>query len=392
MQIRQITADERTDLMWPLQVYAFEPTPAPDEARERYRRRMAFYGTATSLVAEEDGQALACVGALPMQQNVRGRVLDMAGVASVASHPAARRQGFVRQLLDRLLRQMRDQGCAVSVLYPFRPSFYARFGYVGLPRVRHASFAPEGLSHLVRAELPGSVERRPMAAAFDEYDAFTRRLMTRRHGFAVFDETRSGEFRDDRYWVATARVDGEVAGVARYRIEEFGGDLVAQHFLPAGPLGRALLLQFLARHVDQVGRVVLPVDTAEVPELWGTDFAVTTEGRVAGPSRSGPMARILDLPALAGIGAGAGDVTVEVVDDELIGGTWRLAGDGGRLRVSKGGEPRARLTAAGLSGLVYGVLDPIDVITRGLGTVEGAAVEPLRTLFPREMPFIFADF
>jgi hypothetical protein len=80
------------------------------------------------------------------------------------------------------------------------------------------------------------------------------------------------------------------------------------------------------------------------------------------------------------------------VDDDLIGGTWQLAGDGGRLTVAKGAEPQARLTAAGLSGLVYGVLDPVDVIARGLGTVEAGAIEPLRALFPREMPFMFADF
>ena len=393
MQIRQITAAERTDLMFPLQVYAFEPTPAGDEARERYRRRMAFHGTATSLVAAEDGQVLACVGGLPMRQNVRGRVLDMAGVASVASHPSARRRGFVRQLLDRLVRQMRDEGCAVSTLYPFRPSFYARFGFVGLPRQRHASFAPQGLAHLVRAELPGTVERLPMAEAFDEYDAFTRRLMTRRHGFSVFDEARSGEFRDDAFWVALARVDGEVVGASRYRIKDFGGDLVAQHFLPDGPLGRALLLQFFARHVDQVGRVVLPVDTDDVPELWGTDMAVTTEGRVSYPSNAGPMARVLDMPGLAGIEVGDGDVTVEVVDDALIGGTWRLTGDGGRLQVAKGSaEPQARVTAAGLGGLVYGVLDPVDVVTRGFGAVDADAIEPLRRLFPLEMPFMFADF
>jgi predicted N-acetyltransferase YhbS len=392
MQIRQITADERTDLMFPLQVYAFESTPSSEEAREQYRRKMSFYGTVTSLIAEQDGQPLACVGALPMRQNVRGRVLDMAGVASVASHPAARRQGFVRQLLDRLLRQMRDQGCAVSGLYPFRPSFYGRLGFVGLPRVRHASFAPQGLAHLLRAELPGTVERLPMAEAFDEYDAFTRRLMSRRHGFAVFDETRTAEFREDEFWVALARADGEVVGAMRYRIEEFGGDLVAPHFLVTGPLGRALLLQYLARHVDQVGRVVLSIDTDEVPELWGTDLAVTTEGRVAFPSNAGPMARVLDMAGLDGIGAGSGAVTVEVVDDELISGTYRLEGDKSHLRVTKGSDPQARLTVGGLSGLVYGVLDPVDVVTRGFGTVDPGAVEPLRTLFPREMPFMFADF
>jgi hypothetical protein len=45
-----------------------------------------------------------------------------------------------------------------------------------------------------------------------------------------------------------------------------------------------------------------------------------------------------------------------------------------------------------LSGLVYGVLDPIDVGTRGLGTVDAAAVTPLRTLFPRALPYLMADF
>jgi hypothetical protein len=104
------------------------------------------------------------------------------------------------------------------------------------------------------------------------------------------------------------------------------------------------------------------------------------------------MARVLDLPGLAGIGAGAGDVTVEVVDDALIGGTWRLTGDGGRLQVARGGEPKARVTAAGLGGLIYGVLDPVDVVTRGFGTVDAEAIEPLRKLFPREMPFMFSDF
>jgi predicted N-acetyltransferase YhbS len=392
MEIRQISADERTDKMFPLQVYAFEATPSGDEARERYRRRMAFYGTATSLIAEEDGQALACVGALAMQQNVRGVVHHMAGVASVAAHPSARRRGFVRQLLNRLLPQMRDQGCTVSALYPFRPSFYGRFGFVGVPRVRTAAFAPEGLAHLLPLDLPGTVERLSASDGFDEFDAFTRRLLTVRHGFAVFDEERTGEFRQDPLWVALARVDGEVVGAVRYKISEFGGDLVAQDMLTTGPLGRALLLQFFARHVDQIGRVTVKLGTDEVPDLWGTDFAVLTQGKVAYPSNAGPMVRVLEVTALAGTPVGEGAVTVEVVDDELIGGVHRLGSEGGRLAVGRGTEPTATLTAAGFSGLVYGVLDPVDVITRGFGTVNAEAIEPLRSLFPRRMPYLFAEF
>jgi predicted N-acetyltransferase YhbS len=392
MEIRQITADERTETMFPLQAYAFETSPWADELKDHYQRRMAYYRTATSLIAEEDGQALAGVAAFPMQQNVRGLVHAMAGVASVAAHPSARRRGFVRDLMRHLLPLMREQGCAVSALYPFRASFYARFGFVGIPRVRKATFAPQGLAHLVRAELPGSVERLPMADAFADFDAFTRRLLHDRHGFAVWDEVRTAEFRNDKAWVALARVDGEVVGAVRYRIDRFGGDLVAQDLLTTGPLGRALLLQFFARHVDQVAQIVLTIGTDEVPDLWGTDMAVVTRGTVSYPREGGPMVRILDMDALNGTPVGDAAVTVEVAGDELIGGVHRLEGEGGRLSVAKGANPAATLTAAGLSGLVYGVLDPVDVVTRGLGQVDAGALGPLRTLFPRQMPYIFADF
>jgi predicted acetyltransferase len=394
MEIRQIAADERTGTMWPLQAYAFLPSPWTDEQTDNYRRRMAYYASVVSLVAEEDGQTLAGVAAFPMRQNLRSVVHDMAGVASVASHPAARRRGLVRALLEQLLRQMRDQGCALTALYPFRPSFYAKYGYVGLPRRRTASFAPEGLSHLLRAELPGEVERLPMRDAFDEYNALTLRMLGERHGFAVYDEVRTTEFREDKSWVAVARAAGEVVGAVTYKVDKYGGDLIATDLLTTGPLGRALLLQFFARHVDQIARVVLAVGTDEVPELWGTDLAVVTEAKVAFPSAPSPMARVLDLTALSGTPAGDGAVTVEVVDDELIGGVYRLEGEGGRLVVGRAGSAQTgtRLTAAGLSGLAYGVLDPVDVVARGLGQVDASAIGSLRSIFPRAMPYLFADF
>jgi GNAT superfamily N-acetyltransferase len=355
---------------------------------------MQYFRTTLTLVAEEDGQALAGVAALPMRQNVRGVLHDMAGVASVTTHPAARRRGFVRELLSRLLRQMSEQGCTVSTLYPFRPSFYARFGFVGLPRARTATFAPEGLSHLLRADLPGEVERFAMREGFDDYNALTLRLLGERHGFSVYDEVRTAEFREDPRWVAVARVDGEVVAAVTYRIDRFGGDLIADDLLATGPLGRALLLQYFARHVDQVARVIVTIGADEVPELWGTDFAVLTQGKVAYPSNGGPMARLLSMEALTGTVTTAEEsITVEVVDDDFIAGRYLLAGESGRLTVEPSkNEPQATLTCAGISALTYGVLDPIEVVTRGLGQVEPPAVGPLNALFPRRMPYLFADF
>lgn len=395
MQIRQISADERTDTMFPLQTYAFMPSPWSDADRETYARRMQYYRTSVSLIAEEGGQALAAVGAFPMRQNVRGVIHDMAGVASVATHPSARRRGFVRALVTRLLHEVRERGCTVSALYPFRPSFYGRHGYVGLPRFRTATFAPEGLSHLLRADLPGEVERLDMREGFDDYNALTLRLLGERHGFSVYDEVRTAEFRESPpRWVAIARVDGEVVGAVAYRIDRFGGDLLADDMLTTGPLGRALLLQFFARHVDQVARIIVTIGTDEVPELWGTDLPVLTQGRVEHPRKAGPMARLLSVDALSGTSTGSDEsITVEVVDDEWIGGRYRLAGDSGRLVVEQSkDEPQATLTCAGISALAYGVLDPVEVMTRGFGQVETSAIGTLSELFPKRMPYLFADF
>jgi hypothetical protein len=261
-----------------------------------------------------------------------------------------------------------------------------------VPRRRTATFAPEGLGHLMRADLPGEVVRLPMSEAFEEYDALTRLLVTRRHGFAVFDEVRTAEFRDEKCWVAVARVDGEVVGAVRYTIDDYGADLLATDLLTTGALGRALLLQFFARHVDQVARVVVTISTDEVPELWGTDISVVTESRVGLPRQGAPMVRVLDMESLAGTPVGLGAVTVEIPEDEFIGGVWRLESDGGRLTVAKGTSPTATLSAAGLSGLLYGVLDPVEVFTRGLGVVSGDSVPALSTLFPRQMPYLFSAF
>lgn len=392
MQIRQISADERVDVVFPLTAYAFDRSPWPDDRVDAFRRRSEFFAGATTLVAEEDGQARACVTALPMRQNVRGGVYDMAGVASVAAHPEVRRRGFVRDLMTELLRRARAAEQPVSALYPFRPSFYARLGFVGIPRVRKATFAPQGLGHLIRAELPGTVERMTMRDGFAEFDALTRRLLGEWHGFAVYDDIRTAGFREDPVWLAMARAHGEVVGAVRYRIDEYGGDLVGENLLTTEPLGRALLLQYFARHVDQAARVTVKVGTDEVPELWGTDMSVVTAGTVALPREGGPMVRVLDLDALTGMTVGEATAVVEVVGDEFVRGVHTLDGAGGKLSITPGGTAQAQLTVGGLSALVYGVLDPVDVVVRGLGTIDADAIGPLRTLFPRNMPYLFADF
>ena len=69
-------------------------------------------------------------------------------------------------------------------------------------------------------------------------------------------------------WLVTAHENGEVVGAVTYRILRHGGDLVADDLLITSPLARALLLQFFARHVDQVARVLATVAPDEMPEIY----------------------------------------------------------------------------------------------------------------------------
>ncbi|MCI4063684.1 GNAT family N-acetyltransferase [Micromonospora sp. R77] len=398
MPIRRLAARERPTISFPLQAYAFEASPPAASRVDEFCAYLPYNAGNRTLVVEESGATVASASAIPMRQNLRGQVLPMAGVAGVATHPLARRRGHVRALLHQLLDEMRDEGHPLTALYPFRASFYERFGYVGLPQPRTAVFSPADLAPLLTAELPGTLNWERIGAGYPTWRAFTERCLAERHGFAVFPDFRAIGLRDrDDRWLVTVVRDGGTVGAVTYRIDDHGGELIADDLLAADPYARASLLQFFARHVDQVARIRVRLPADELPELWLTDLAVDVEARIARPGTPAPMARLLSLDALAGLPTGAGRVTVELVGDRWLAGTHLLDGATGQLELlgaatAGSGVPTATLTAAGLSALAYGVLDPAEVAIRGLGEVSADAAVELRRIFPRALPYLFADF
>ncbi|MBO0867043.1 MAG: GNAT family N-acetyltransferase [Micromonosporaceae bacterium] len=379
-----------------LRAYAFKASPMQPDELARLCSDPRFAAGRVGLVAEDDDGPRATASAVLMRQNLRGRVYPMAGIAGVASHPLARRRGYVRALMLELLGRMRDEGYPVSTLYPFRPSFYERFGYATLPSPRTATFAPAGLRPLLRRELPGEVSWARAGEGYQRYRDLALRLLEYRHGFAVFPEERDRMAADNEsHWLVLAQLDGSVpAGGLMYRIEEYSGTLHGTDLLTTGPTSRALLLRFLAGHTDQVGRVVVTVAPDDTPELWGSDLTVHVEAAVRFPTNAAPMARVLSLELLAGLPTGEQGVTLTVVDDAWVGGTYRLAGSPDGLEVTRvpNAEPDATLTCAGLSALVYGAPDPAEFELLGWGSVPEPVAQRLRVLFPPRLPYLCARF
>src|SRR5690348_3700595 len=114
VEIREVTGEEIITQARTVADYAFGASPSKPDLEEQ-RRRLTFRDpNSKTLVVFEDGTPVATTTSHPMQQNVRGRVLPMSGIAAVATHPVARRRGYIRQLFDRFFADIRAREEPVS--------------------------------------------------------------------------------------------------------------------------------------------------------------------------------------------------------------------------------------------------------------------------------------
>ncbi len=122
--------------------------PGERTVEQRVRQLEAggvYGGIDTAFIATADGSTAGAFRAYRMQQHMHGATLPMLGVAAVAVAPGARRHGLGTQLCRLALRHAYDRGDVLSVLYPFRPSFYEALGWGLVGSFHSFRFAPESI-------------------------------------------------------------------------------------------------------------------------------------------------------------------------------------------------------------------------------------------------------
>src|SRR5665647_3024219 len=81
-------------------------------------------------VETDDGELVAFHGSYPYQQfPVPGARTAVSGLTWVGVHPAHRRKGLLRSMIDDHFKRSLDRGEAVSALFAAEPAIYGRFGY-----------------------------------------------------------------------------------------------------------------------------------------------------------------------------------------------------------------------------------------------------------------------
>jgi hypothetical protein len=312
----------------------------------------------------------------------------MAGFAEVSTHPKARRKGYIRQLFRFVYEALKNEGHVLSALYPFRESFYERLGYVTFPQSRQALFNASDLHPLLKMDLGGEAELSLIGEAYDVYLDFTRKMQRKIHGVGVFVDPQKEAAQENRAWLLQAKMDGDVVGILQYTIkgdEMMNYTFQAPRFYYSNAHGKYLLLEWIARHVDQAGNARIWLPAYEQPNTWLSDINPKLE-----PVFVSPMGRVLDVAGIGGMEVGPGSFTVEISDADCPwnDGTWKFESDSGKLKISPAQNADCTLTIQGLSALVYGVNDPDDFAIRDWGNPSTEIVATMQAMFPPKLPYL----
>jgi predicted acetyltransferase len=346
----------------------------------------------TCFAVFEGETPVSIVVSTPLTQNMRGKLYPASGVWGVSTAPSARRKGYCREAMARLLAAEWESGKAFSNLYPFRESFYERMGYVSFPLTKIARMTTQSLAPLLKMELGGELKLQYIGDAYDTYREYLAEMRQHRHGMAMFDFGDPGRAKQNRLWTTLAKFDGKIEGVMLYCIlgeEVTKYNFAAYRFYYQTSRARYLMLSWIARHIDQAERAEIWLSEDEYPETWLSDLQVKVESSIR-PA----MSRVLDIQKISGMRVGEGSFKARVIDPlcPWNEGCWRFESDNGGLQVSKVSTADCDLTIQGLTSLIAGVHDPQDFPLRGWGNPDLDLQSSLREMFPRMNPFMHEMF
>jgi predicted acetyltransferase len=378
-EIRAITGEERA-AFFDLLRYSFRTWTSQPPAEED----LAGIVPEQTLGLFVGGRLASALRIHRFVQSVRGTLRKMGGVAGVASYPEHRGRGHVSRLLESAFAHMREHEQPVSMLHPFRESFYQRYGYVAATTPLEIEIPTHAFVHYLdrNAEPDLTVERLRPLEARPAYEAFLREMARGINGFVLHDGL------PDRQWLALYRdwlyllVKRADAVVAAARYEKRGeklnrGTLHFRELFWRDSSGRDALFRFIAAHRDNAESVILEVPPDAPVQSWVHD--AMSPFRLAMDEKPW-MPRIIDVRgALAGLPvSGDGRVLVRIADERCPwnAGLFRLEAGDGRLAVAPGtGEPAASLDIRALSSLLYGCLDCAELARRGWMSGDGALLD-----------------
>jgi predicted acetyltransferase len=391
MEIRKITPDE-VETVLKMRRYAFGDTsPEPHAADE-----VASAIPAEILAVFEDGVMAASLHCFTTPQSVRGVLKPMGGIGAVATDPEKRNRGFAREMMKTTLMEMAARGDVVSMLMPFKETFYAHYGYVTANANLTVKVPIPSMAYALQNDPAKAYtsERFDIVNGRELLQRFMRDVGVRQyHGLALFDNMPASMWLawHGKCQIVVVLKDGQPRAMARFRKTGYlgTGELHVTDAYWTDPAARTALLSFFAAHRDQVGAAKFLVPFENSCQKWFRDLPFGFGTEVRGIPW---MVRVLDpVEAVTALPAAErGEVALELKDEWIASNNavFTFRSDGETLSGSRGGNPAMRLDIRGLSALIYGTLPLSEIVYRGwAGDVPGAPAALLESWFPPRVLF-----
>ncbi len=381
LELRPAREEEARDLaeLWS---YAFPGERSVDERVQELDEGGTYGGLETAWVCQGEEGRLGALRMYELTLHLWGRAYRAMGLAAVAVEPGARRRGVGRWMCERALERARTGGSVLSLLYPYRVSFYSRLGYTLAGELHRYRFSPAELplfaerAHVERADSSAAVEK--VRALYDRVARESNGLLVRPPGAWEFLEgggTVTCLFRNSE-----GGAEGYMVVEPARRMRHGRRELRVREVVAESADGYRGLLGWLSAQRGQWDRLVYDALPGEGlhrvlshPERPG---APRTRGLWFESARilRGPMLRILDVEALLGGGEGVnGDGALLAVRDPQIPdneGVWRAGTQGARKVQDKPGDgalPVSLATDLLVAGSLPGVPSPPEGWTPPLG-------------------------
>ena len=348
----------------------------------------------------------------PFTAFVRGQRVPVTGVGSVAVSPEQRRRGVGETLLKSMFREMRQAGRALSVLYPFRGSYYRKLGYGTIEMPHLLAFAP--------SNLPPSEEARRTRRLMLPDRAAVQELYARVALQGHWALERRPEWWSNRLWgypgewiVYEGKRRGQIEGYLYYEVDSSEGPfklaLTLSEFVASTPEAHRGLVGHLASLADQVAEIhfAAPGDAAW-PLLFRTPNNLRPGPEIGlmadtGNLGAGLMLRIVDVkPALElfPVAPGArGEIVLEVEDEAIPQNArgYLVSARDGRMTVrpettrAAGARrlPRLTVPADMLGPLLAGTVSATRGADAGLLRASDGAAEVVEPWFRARAPFLY---
>lgn len=283
---------------------------------------------------------------------LNGAAIKASGIGMLASAPETRRRGVVREMLAGHLRQLREQGVVLSLLYPFAYSFYDRLGWAMVSRGVEIKVAPREFAAYGRRS--GTVRR----LLYSEKDVLkladgqtlesVTRMLDGIHR-AVTCQVNLASIRSADDWSRILKVirgrrsvysledergcpQGYV--ITTVRAEEYPADLFVREIVARTPEAWRGLLFFLSCHDSNIRHIIvsLPVEHP-LPDLLENPRAETSKLAPQAMARAVDVAGLLATRGTDGCTQGECLLSIRDGIAPWNEGTWRVGFDGRTISV-----------------------------------------------------------